>query len=187
MPVYLVKSNAAAVVPRFNGVNSLLVTANSAAEARAIARAKRDGDADAVWAEATVTEVVPDSDLEGWTFSIEISTIAEVFTHIGEADEDLADVFTALAALLNAHNDISGAGLSNGTFTVAAGANNLGDQTVTVTITPPDGLFPADYSLSNDIFIDSITDEGDAGDTLEIELVASPSVPTVGLAFRLPE
>lgn len=189
MPAYSVVTDPAVSGKTLvGGADSMVVFAADATAAKEIAAAKYDGDG-AIWSAATVTEIVADADFEGWTFKISIlsglgtgNDEPGTFTYTGTATNNTIDEVAAqLVILLNAHADIANAAYNATTnvLTVAGAADGLGDQTVEMTITPPDGK-SAIPSL-----VGTITDGGASGDALTIALPADDAViPLVALTVK---
>lgn len=129
------------------GGNAMIVVATAAADAKAIAASQFGGDSGG-WATATATELTETdvntaSKLTGWIFKIVMHKSGETtkeFSLTGAA-HTLDEAGTALAALLNADDDIAGAGYTTATqaLIVALGGGNddLGDWAVTFTAKPP--------------------------------------------------
>lgn len=179
MSLYLLQNDAAKTV---RGTKSLVVAAESAADAKVFAASHFNGDSS--WADATataLTEETLDADgaLTGYTFKIQISGAAGLTSDpvevsvTGDSDDDLDDVAGKLVTALNGLTDIGNAAYSAPNLTVAAGsaADDLGDGTVRFYVYPPSGDTLTDLSA---LFTGAggITHEGVAADDLAIALVA---------------
>lgn len=187
MPAYLVTLN-----PEISGhtlvegVNAMVVFAEDTDAAKEICAAKYDFDGDAWADDTTVTAIAQDADFEDWTFSV------SVLNGLGaEADESgtvtvtgddttntIDEIAAALVTALNGLTGISGAAYNatSNTLTIASGGggDDLGDQTVLVEITPPNGksTIPS--------LVGTVTHEGAATDALSVVLPADDAViPTV--------
>lgn len=155
---------------RYNGKNAVVCWAEDATAAKEVAKSYFDGDAAAAWTAATATAIVaPAAEFEDWTFSVTVygATVKETFTVVGDATTDTLDeIGAALVLLLNDNDDIANAAYVSGTdtLTVAEGsaADDLGDHSVFVTITPPSG-----YSGIPSL-VSTITHKGDATDDLTV-------------------
>jgi len=188
MPAYTVVAPAVSGLTLVGGADVMVVFATDAAQAKEIAASKYDSDG-ACWASATVTAIAADADFEGWTFQIVIgggcgtgNDEPATFTYVGTAANNTIDEIAAqLVILLNAHADIAGAAYNTTTqvLTIAETTDGLGDQTVEVTITPPDGK--ADIAS----LVSTIVDGGAAADALKVTLPADAAViPIVALTAK---
>ena len=127
-----------------NGNDSVVVYADTAAQARSLASAAMGSDVPAAaWAAATVTEIVVNTELEGWTFTINLSDPVTPFTEISVSytatnAQVIDDVGAALATALNA-TVINGATYTSGTNTllVVAIADGMGDWVIDLIAKPP--------------------------------------------------
>lgn len=130
--------------------NKMVVSAASAADAKAFCHSQYGGDG-GDWSNATVTTLADvasnaDDALVGWRFHISVTSpagalVADV-TFVGDADDDTIDTIGAeLATLLNATASIANAAYVTATqvLTIASGAggDDLGDHTVVVEVFPP--------------------------------------------------
>lgn len=176
------------------GGNAMVVSATTAADAKAIAASQFAGDSGG-WATATATELTETAvtavgALTGWKFKIVIYTATpKVFelTAAGASQDTLDEIGAALATLLNTDADISGAAYTGATQTLViaagAGTDDLGDMAVTVEVTPP--VVTDQGGQVNDPqhipgFVASIQDEGNATDDLNVVFGADTLlVPTV--------
>lgn len=180
MAQYLVQlDHAAQNQVMFNGVDTVVVEAADATEAREMAASQFSGDSDAVWAAATATLIVVDPDFEGWTFRVKVTAPAGADLHdvsyVGVAADDIDEVGAALAALFVT------AGLT-ATYTdatqvleIADIADGIGDHEVTFSVIPPGGFTPGVTSM-----VASHVDEGIAAAILSMTFVAdAPAIPKV--------
>lgn len=180
MAFFLVELPANQGGPTFNGVNACVVSAASAADARAACKALRGGDQAAAW-DAAITTQLADvaanaaNALVGWRFRVQlldlnpIAVVADV-TVTGDATTDTLDeVGTALAAALNALPSIAAAGYDTVTqiLTIAGIADNLGDHRAIVEVYPPAVLDANGREISEQVaipgFVTAIVDEGAVG------------------------
>ena len=170
VPPFIVQIDEDSPTARFNGTNTMVVFANSSADARAIAKAKFGGDADPAWDDAQVTEVVQATDAEGFRLRVAIldsSPIVDVSVLGGPADQ-IDDLGLAMAAQLNLEPIIGGAVYTVGTnvLIVAAGsgADDLGDRTLVVELLAPS----SNVAIPGGVV--SITDQGASTDDLSTTL-----------------
>lgn len=178
---------------RRGGIDSLVVSANDAAEAEKIAQGYFSGAAsDAAWAAGTPAElaeltIADATALVGWRFRVlvqapgTLATVADV-TVTGDATNDTIDEIGAqLVLALNATASIANASYSPNTLTVAAIADGIGDHIVTVEVLEPVRLDsasqqindPKDYAAT---LVGTITDEGVSGAALTVAFAADTAV-----------
>lgn len=166
-----------------DGYDSILVYADDAADAKAMAKAVTDGDADAQWDGATTTALVAAANLVGWRFRVVIfdsDPVVDVEV-VGAGTDDTIDEIAALLVIaLNATAPIAGAAYNSTSqvLTIAETTDSLGDKKVAVEVYPPasvGGRIPIPG------FVDSVTDEGSAGAALSCTFAADaypvPSIP----------
>lgn len=187
MPAYLVH------LPReksgynlTHGADAMIVFAGTADAAKQYAAAKYDGDGAAWINDATATEIVAGTNWVGWTFRVAVlggfgtgSDEPRAVSVVGDATNDTIDeIAAALVTALNALDGIANASYNDTTnvLTVAGAADGLGDQEVTVDITPPNGK----SSLA--ALVGSIVDGGASGDALTVALPADAAVIPAVLA-----
>lgn len=169
---YLLAANQAATV--IEGVNVMAVSANSEAEAEAMAAAEFVGDSNLRWTAPTATSLA--SAPNNWGgFKVRVLITAEGeddidVSYTGTDTQSFANLMTGIVAALNA-TAIDHAAFDTDTLTVASSADtdddDLGDRTVQFFLTAPNG------APLEDLYVDSITHEGEATDQLEVVLVAS--------------
>lgn len=192
MPAYLVtldREKGGHTLPE--GADAMAVFAADATAAKEICAAKYDGDG-AAWAtDGTATQIVADADFNGWTFKVSVldglgagSDEPGTATAVGDATDNTIDEIAALLVIaLNALTGIANASYNSTTnvLTVATGGggDDLGDQTVVVEITPPNG------KSSVPSLVGTITHEGTATDALTVGLPADDAViPIVAAAVK---
>lgn len=165
-----------------NNVNTQVVQANSSAEAIALAKALHADDNDAVSGAATVVLLSSIPVLTGWVFRVQVTTMTPTDVSVtGDADDTLDDINAKLVTALNA----AGTGITHSSYnsttnvlTVAAGATDaLGDLDVTITITPPTGLFVSGYTWSQSDVVASVTEGGMSSDDLKVTYSTTWVVP----------
>lgn len=190
MPAYLVRLPDTPARVLFNGANAVAVFAADEATAKTMAKAQFDGDANALWDQAVVTEIAAGADMEGWTFRVTVTSPLGVIVGdvevVGGAAGTIDTIGTAMAAALNALADIAGASYTGATqiLVVASGAggDDLGDHTVTAAFYPPN---VSDPKASVAGFVVSITDGGAAADALSVTLAADAYViPKIAAAVQ---
>jgi hypothetical protein len=180
MALFKVESAPGAPVPRFNGIDAYVVQANNSTEAKALAKGAVNGDSDAVWDAATVTDLSTAGPvaLTGWVFAIGINTASPIAVSVtGDSDDTLDDVGAKLVTALNA-TVINAAAYNTGTnvLTVAAVADGIGDKTVTITVTPPEGVYATGGFVQGNL-VASKTDGGIAAADLRVTFSTSWVVP----------
>ncbi len=186
MAVYLVQLPDNAGQTKKGGGNLQVVVAASEAQAKEVAAAALDGDGGS-WGEATVTEVTSTASWVGWKFKITIhggfgtgNTDPLSVTVTGDATNNTIDEIAALfVTAFNAHADIAGAAYNatTQTLTVSDATDALGDQKLTVEITPPSG-----YSTIPSL-VGTIVDEGSAAAELSVVLPADTLVAPISMAL----
>lgn len=162
------------------GANAMVVFAASATAAKQAAAAKFDGEGAAWIDDGTATEIAAASTWIGWTFVVTLSGgISVSLTATGSGQDTIDEIAAALVVLLNA-TAINGAAYNSTTqvLTVAAAADGLGAQRLTVQIIPPDG------KSSVDSLVGTIVDEGSAAADVTVVLPADAAViPSVPVAL----
>jgi len=164
-----------------NGTNVLLVEAVDATDAAALVAGHQIAQDDALWANATITELTVGTDLSpvvnpdtgqtnSYVFTL-VVTGAHVgtYTHTAVAGEDLDAVMAAMVILLNADAAIAGAAWASPTLTLSDIGDNIGDAIVAPTVT---------YGGTTIVsFSGATTDGGIAGATLEqVYSVINPTI-----------
>lgn len=131
-----------------NGVNAILIEAVDATDAAALLAGHMISQDDQLWSNATISELTNGADFSpvvnpdtgetnNWVFSIAIAggTVNATFSHTATAGQDLDAVMAAMVVLLNADANIANAAWATPNLTVADVADNIGDHTVTPTVT----------------------------------------------------
>lgn len=155
-----------------DGVENLVVCANSTAEAKLMAASYSDHDSDARWSNATVTSINTDpNDFENFVLRVIATDPVTPFTVIdksvtGTAAESFATLIGRLATELNT-TAIDGAAFGTDTLKVAETTDGMGDWDVQFFFTAPNG---ADLT---DLYLSAITDGGSSGAALTVALIAS--------------
>ena len=163
--------------------SALVVQAEAAADAKALASAYFDGDSG--WSGATSVALTAETldasaSMLGWTFKVSITGGAAQtadpieISHVGTGTDDLDACMADLVIALNAHAEIANAAYVAPDLTVAAIADGMGDATVRFFVYPPSSECAAvDTNLAS-LFTGAggITHEGIAAAALAIELVA---------------
>ena len=177
MPAYLVQIDPTAA-PLVEGKLNAAVFAEDAAAARLVAASQFNNDRntvggggsevspyyEALWAGATVTEIVAATDLEGSTLRVQIpdATTPIDITVTAAALDVVDDVCADMVTALNLDAQIAGAAYSVGNLlTVAETTDTLGDKTVICT-----------WKLNgvDTGFVGTITDQGAAGAALTVQM-----------------
>lgn len=172
MPPYLVKKPIESGQTHKDGANAVVVFANSADDAKAMARAQYSGDSNASWDGATVVELVAGADLEGYRLRVAVLDITPVIdvTVVGEAADTIDDIAAlAVIALNGTAIDASSYDAGTNILTIAAIADNIGDKTAFVEFLPPVSMPGADKAPIPD-FVGAIVDQGIAGAVLTVQL-----------------
>lgn len=126
------------------GNDSVIVWADDATQAKSLASGLMSNDVpQAAWTAATATALVVNTELEGWTFTINLVDPITPFTEISVSytatnGQVVDDVGAGLATALNA-TVINGATYTSGTNTllVVAIADGMGDWAIDLRVTPP--------------------------------------------------
>lgn len=153
-----------------NGTNILLVEAEDATDAAALIAGHQLAQDDALWANATITELTVGADLSpvvnpdtgqtnSYVFTIVLSGAhVGTYTHTATAGQDLDAVMAAMVILLNADAAIAGAAWATPQLTIASIGDNIGNAVVTSTVS---------YGGTNIVsFVGATVDEGIAGAVL---------------------
>lgn len=167
---------------KVNGVNAMVVEADSAAIAKRLCAAQVGSDAD--WVAATATDLTAAfaADFTGFTYRIRIGAAPDAVgadivdvSYVGVASDTVDLIGAALVTALNATAQIAGAAYNTSTnvLTIAETTDALGDHSVNVE-TIPNG---AGGSLS-DLF-STVVHQGASGDALKVTLVAPTAIPAV--------
>lgn len=166
--------------------DSVIVWAEDATMAKSLASAALAGDVPAAaWADATATALVTGTELEGWTFTINLTDNLTPFTELSVSytatnGQVIDDVGTALATALNA-TVINGAAYDTGSniLTIVETTDSMGDWIIECIAKPPAtatstsllGFGETDKNVSG-IFT-SLTAAGAAGIARTTTLVAA--------------
>lgn len=144
MPAFLVAASPSPV-SRVNDSDMAVIFAADAADAKALAQARFQGDGNASWGAATVTQIIADPNLEGWRLRVRVcppaggTDLVDV-TYTGVASDAPDDMGDGMVLLLNALASIANASYTSATqvLIIAEGASDaLGDHTVLVELLPP--------------------------------------------------
>lgn len=180
---YRVKVPEDAKTALVEGKDTLIVSAETSAEAILAAKAYLHLPSDAAWAASTPVLLAHDADLEGWRFRILITDPADDSVVVDvTVTATSADTFDEIAALmviaLNATTPISAAAYSTPNLIIAdgGGVDDLGDMAVACSFLPP--ITWDDSTIDFDEFYDTIVDEGASNADLTVVLydVIAPTV-----------
>ncbi len=127
------------------GNDAAIVWAENATQAKDLAAAAMSNDVPAgAWANATATALVVGTELEGWTFTINLKDPVTPFTELsvsvtGTNGQVIDDIGTALATALNATSEIANAAYNTGTnvLTIVAAGDGMGDWFIECIAKPP--------------------------------------------------
>ena len=160
------------------GVDTVVVWAENAADARAIAKASSGGDAsDAAWALATPVLAATAADLEGWRLRIKVGDIVDC-TVTGAAAATVDTIGDLMVIALNATTPIANAAYATPALEIASIADGIGDEQVTAYFLPP--LADTDFGdprVSIPTFLGAIVDGGVAAAALTLALVPANAKP----------
>ncbi|RPJ39852.1 MAG: hypothetical protein EHM35_01205 [Planctomycetaceae bacterium] len=185
---YLVELPATNGGPVQDRVNALVVWAEDATDAKALAKAYRSGDSEAAWAAATVTQIAAGASFAGWRLRVVIvtpTTLAVVgdVTVTGAAAATVDDIGTLMAAALVAADiGCDNAAYATPTLTISSIADAWGDKAVTVEFLPP--VTWAGYDVPIPSLVGAIVDEGVAAAALTVALVPAHEVPNIAAAYQ---
>lgn len=194
--MYKVVSAGNPSTPKYNGYDGFAAQANSTAEAKALVKGYNPDDVDAVWTNATVTDMTAVlADLTGWTFLVHVNTTIPVNVSVVGIAGDTLDILMArmVTALLTGTGSVGTAiagtahsayNTSTNVLTVSSIADNIGDKTITITVTPPTGLFVTGYSWAQTDLVASKVDGGSAGAVLTVTFSTTWLVPGVCFGFK---
>jgi len=184
MGLYHVALPSTAKSTLVEGKDVCIVVAESAAEAKLVAKAQMLLPSDAAWAAATVTELTEASDLAGWRARITINDSSgdqvEQVTVTGVTVADFDSIGALLVTALNATDSIAGAAYSSPDLTIAETTDGLGDHTVICEFLPPTTWH--DPTINFPAFYGTLVHEGDPGDALTVVL---NDVTTPELLYQL--
>lgn len=190
MPSYLVALPAGMPgLTLANGHDRMVVEAATEADAIAAAQGYYKGPAGDVFSSATAAEITVATDMSPvvndsgetvpykLTVTVAGADVNATFEYESVEADTYQGMFTAMAAVINAHASIAGSAASSTTlFTVSSIADDIGDHTVTASLVLGDG--PAIVSL-----LGAITHEGVPGAALTIAHTDAPVLPSyVGLS-----
>ena len=162
------------------GKDTLVISAESSAEAILAAKAYLHLPSDAAWVSSTPVLLAHVTDLIGWRARITISDTSgdqvEQVTVTAVITDDFDDIGNDLVTALNATDSIAGAAYSTPALTIAETTDTLGDHTVVVEFLPPTTW--DDPTISFPTFRTSIVHEGAGGAALSCNLidVVAPTV-----------
>lgn len=167
------------------GNDGVIVWAEDATQAKSVASAAMSNDVPAAaWSDATATALVVNTELEGWTFTINLVDPVTPFTELSVSytatnGQVIDDVGTALATALNA-TVIDAAAYNTGTnvLTIVETTDGMGDWTIEAYATPPGSatgtsLAYEDTGARVSGFFGAITAAGAAGIARTSTLVAA--------------
>lgn len=182
---YVVTFDPTINVSTRNGVQSAVVVAESAADAKAILKALHGDEVVNGWDNATVTAMAAGANMVGWKLRTQIidtdGTVTADVTVTGAGGDDTVDEIAALSVIaLNALSNIASAAYNSGTqvLTVAGTGDGLGDQELNVFFYAPGSTIPVPG------FVGAIVDGGASGDALTVTLAADAyTVPKVTAKF----
>jgi hypothetical protein len=168
------------------GNDSVIVWAEDATQAKSLASAAMSNDVPAAaWTAATATALVVGTELEGWTFTINLVDPVTPFTELSVSitavsTDDIDDVGGDLAAALVTAG-IAGAAYDSGTnvLTIVETTDGRGDWAIEAYATPPSAAYSTSLIGFGDTgarvtgFFGAITAAGAAGIARTSTLVAA--------------
>lgn len=165
--------------------DGVVVWAEDATQAKSVASAAMAGDVPAAaWANATATALVVNTELEGWTFTINLVDPVTPFTELSVSytatnGQVIDDVGTALATALNA-TVINGAAYNTGSnvLTIVETTDGMGDWLIEAYATPPGSAYGTSLAYEDtgarvSGFFGAITAAGASGIARTSTLVAA--------------
>ena len=167
------------------GNDSVIVWALDAASAKGMASMAMSNDVPlAAWADATVTALVTGTEMEGWTYTVNLRDPVTPFTeisvsHVATTGQDVDDIGDALVVLLNATSSIAGAAYATPALKIAETTDGIGDWYAEVLVKPPGALYSTSLVISGDTanvdavaagFADTLVSEGAAGAAITVNL-----------------
>lgn len=168
------------------GKDTLIIGAESSAEAILTAKAYLHLPSDAAWVASTPVLLADPADLVGWRCKISIYDTAAALVEsvtVTAVTTGTADSLGALlVTALNLTTSIAGAAYNSSTnvLTIAETTDGLGDHTVVAEFLPPTTW--DDPTISLPAFYTSLTHEGSSGDALAVTLV---QVVTPAVLYQL--
>lgn len=159
-----------------NGVDAVVVYANDATDAKAMAKAAMGADANALWDQATATAIAAASNALGFRFTVKetypngvVGRTADI-TATGAGQDTIDEIGAALATALG-----GGAAYdtSSNVLTLTASANGAGDRTIEVACYPPTTV-GQDAPIPG--FFGTITHRGASSAALSVALCADAFV-----------
>lgn len=169
-----------------DGCDSVIVWAEDATQAKSMASVAMSNDVPALaWTAATATALVVNTELEGWTMTINLRDNLTPFTEkiatfVGLNAATIDTIGTGIAAALVAAG-VAGAAYNTGTnvLTIVETTDAMGDWHISAKITPPAALTGTNLFLTEDGdagvagIIGAITAEGASGIARFSTLVAA--------------
>jgi hypothetical protein len=181
-PIYLVKTQYPSIGPLFPHA-SFIVTAKNITQAKALISAAVPNGASNLWQNATyndlttITTATQIPNLIGWTFTVGLNTASNsTVTYVGVAQDTVASVGAALAALLVASAAAPHASFTSNVLTISTTGDGFGTDTISYTITPPSTMFPSSYTWAVSDIVAATVDRGSAASANYITF-ASTFVP----------
>ncbi len=177
---YYVPLPAGAKIDLVEGKDTLIVSAESSAEAILAGRAYLHLPSDAAWTASTPVLLAHDVDLLGWRCRITIrdtaAALVEQVTVTAVTTDDFDDIGNDLVTALNLTSSIAGAAYSTPALTIAETTDTLGDHSVVIEFLPP--ITWDDPTITFPLFWDTLVHEGSGGDALSVSLndVVAPTV-----------
>lgn len=181
--------------PGMKKADLFVVSAGTAADAKAICKDRFSGVAEEAWDSATVTTIADVASsaalaLVGYTFNVVVraptteAILESVSFTATSTDNTLDEIAAALVVLLNATSSIAAASESSNVLTVAAISDGIGDHSLTMEVLPP-VLTDASGIQENRRtaipgYTGAIVHEGIAGAVLTVDFaVDAYAVPTI--------
>lgn len=170
------------------GNDSVIVWAEDATSAKGLASMAMSNDVpQAAWTAATATALVVGTEVEGWTWTVNLYDPVTPFTaisvsHTATTGQDVDDVGAALVTLLNATSPIAGAAFATPALKIAETTDGIGDWFAEVLVTPPSGVTSTsligfgDTAAVNAVtagFASTLVSEGAAGDAITVNLTVT--------------
>lgn len=184
-PYVVTVSDAYAAIGDRNKARAAVIYADNATDAKELLEALYADDADALWANSTVTAMAAATNMLGWGMRVKVTdpdtdiVIVDCSVTNTGSNDSIDELGALMVIALNLTAPIAGAAYSSNVLTVAETTDDLGDHVVTAEIY-------STYSTNVPIpgFVGVITDEGAHGDALTVAVAADAyTIPSVGGAF----
>lgn len=161
-----------------NGIKQYIVECDSAAIAKELVIAQES--ADSTWSDSTAADVttLSGTDYEGWKYTVAVTNVGTA-EYTGIASDTINDIGDALVIAANLLAGVSGSAYATPLFTFSSIGDGFGDETLSLTITPPDVDGNTGNGTVTTGMVGAIVHEGIAGAVLTVVLTAQTAIPTI--------